>query len=119
MPGQIRHFRSDRIGAQKDLLSQRRLAQCMPKCRGCPYVALNSGRVTHTEVLINGDQPGVERDIVRWARGESIAEIEPLIIGAITPRLDVTRHHHSRPTPSRDGAAQSAKHATVLVILQH
>lgn len=119
MPGQIRHLRSDRIWAQEDALSQRRLAQCMPKCRGCSHLALDPWRVADTEVLINGDQPGIERDIMRWARGESIAEIEPLIVGAIAPRLDMTRHHHSRPTLSCDGAAQSAEHTTVLVILQH
>lgn len=83
------------------------------------HLVLDTRCVVKVEFLVDGDQSCVKGDVVGRAGGETIPVVEAFPTGAVTPRFYVTRGEKSWTAASADIRAESAKHASVLVITKH
>lgn len=94
---------------------ERRLAQRSPEGRRHRHVVFDTGRIAKTQVLVHGDKPSVERDVMRRTGRETVRAVDSFPIRAVAPRFDVAGQQHSRPSPTTDCSAQPA---FVLVVVQ-
>jgi hypothetical protein len=69
------------------------------------------------ESAVDGEQPGVEGNVVRGARSQAIAGIQSLAGRAVLPRFDVTREQH--PLRAKRRRLQPAKDTLAAAVGQH
>jgi hypothetical protein len=65
---------------------------------------------------VDGEHAGVERDIMGCARGQAVARIEALTLGAVFPRRDVPGQQELLAAGRR---GEAAEHAPVAAVGQH
>lgn len=71
------------------------------------------------QVLIDGDEPRIEGNVMCRTRGEAVATVKSLFVSAVSPGLDMACSKEARPASATDVRAKATEHAAVLVIAEY